>query len=778
MLITRGIKEEEKTMAEYFTPDSWEKLFNIKFTFLSGNKYNIKYCQNAICFDIETSSGFLDEKKNIVRPYIAKKYDKLISYREAVEKYTPVSIMYIWMISIEDIATDKIYKFIGRTWEEYEKFMNVLSLEIRRQAMCGHKSRNRVKEFKAAQKSKMSVQAKNYVHNLSFETQFLYNVYKHKFKGVFARNTHKPMKFYVNINKVHLEFRCTYFLTQKSLKNWCKDEKLPVQKADPINYEMIRTPITELDPETLHYAIADTVSMVYGIRKFREKYGSLELIPLTQTGEVRLDLYENVCQKDPEWCMRMTEITQAYTFDFYQKLRKLFQGGWTHANACKVSKIYNDIVCFDFSSSYPAVMTQEMFPVSPFKKCDSSEFDILSSQDLYHPVYRWFAKIKVTDCKSKLHNTYWSYSKVEDVKNPLLDNGRIRYMKEGYIYVTDFDWDTFRKAYKFDYEIIELYKSKAGYLSKTLLLRILDYYAGKTELKGIDEEYSQYMSLKQKNNGIYGCMVMMLLMDEVSFDPDSDDGWNIKHYEDLGAAYFYDTLSKVKEKHQFGCYQLGCWVTSIARHRLWHFIVHFDKDNKIVYCDTDSIKGLFTQADIDYVNKYNDNFIKSRCQEVADYYCFDASLFRPKTIKGKEKPLGYMDRELDCSLVTLGAKRYAAMHDGKIETTIAGLPKQAGPKMIKKLEDFTNKTIWGAYYSHKQTAYYLNDQPECTWIDCHGQKYISHDRYGIALKPTTFDLSMTEEFSTFVSTLQGKQINTQLNSHFNNDPFAFNRKHP
>lgn len=760
---------------EYITQDNWDQLFNIKFTFLSGNKYNIKYCQNAICFDIETSSGFLDKEKNIVRPYIAKKYDKLVSYREAVEKYEPVSLMYIWMIAIEDIANDKIYKFIGRTWEAYTKFMTVLTLEIRRQAVCGFASRDRVKEYKTAQKSKTSVQAKCYVHNLSFEMQFLYNVFKHIFKGVFARNTHKPMKFYINMNKLHLEFRCTYFLTQKSLKNWCKDDKLPVQKADPINYEMIRTPLTKLSPATINYALADVVSMVYGIRKYRDKYGSLELIPLTQTGEVRADLYMNVCAKDPYWCQQMTEITQGYKFDFYLKLRKLFQGGWTHANACKVGKVYDNIVCFDFSSSYPATMTQELYPVEPFETCNASEFTSLESQDLYHPTYRWFAKIKLKNVKSKLHNSYWSYSKVEDCITPVLDNGRIAMMKEGTLYVTDFDWDTFKQAYRYDpdIEVLELYKSKAGYLSEALILRILDYYAGKTQLKGDEEQYSKYMSLKQMNNGIYGCFVMMLLMDEIEFNPDSKDGWDVKHYEDLGPAHFYETLSKIKAKHQFGCYQLGCWVTSIARHRLWHFIIHFDKDNKIIYCDTDSIKGLFDQNDIDYINNYNENFIRSRCKEVADHYGFDENLFRPKTLKKKEKPLGYMDREEDCSLITLGAKRYAALHGDKIETTIAGLPKKSGPKMIKKLTDFTNNTVWGAYYSKKSVAYYLNDQPECTWIDCQGQRYVSKDKYGIALKPTTFDLSMTDEFVTFVTTLQGKKINTQLNGHFNNDPYAF-----
>ena len=730
----------------------YESLYDIHFKFIESGKYHVMYCQNIITFDIETSSGFLT-KDGKVREYNLRKYDRNINYRNLCDNSKPISLMYIWQFAIEDLVTEEIYTFYGRTWDEYEEFVNALTMEIRRQAIFGFNSYNRMNENFIASRNKKSVQAKCYIHNMSFEMQFLRNVWEKDFKKVFARNTHRPMRFHINVNKVHFEHRCTYFLTQKSLSDWCKDEKLPVQKHKPINYAILRTPLTPLSDEEISYSLADVVSMVWGLRKYREKYGTLEKIPLTQTGEVRLDVIEKVCKQNPEWANLMVSISSTYTPEQYKKLVKLFQGGWTHANATKVGNIYN-CVCFDFASSYPATLTQCTYPVSEFETVPNEEFWELEKQDIYHPQYHWFAHIRVKGLCSKLQNSYWSLSKTYNAKHSMVDNGRLKMLGEGDIWLSDLDWDTFKRVYNMQgIEILEVQKAKAGYLCKELILAVLDYYGGKTKLKGTGQD-SLYMSKKQMANGIYGCFVTKVAMDQVEFK--KNEGWNVTHFEDLGDEYFYDIISRLNPEKQFGCYQLGIWCTSWARHRLWDFIEHFDK--KIVYCDTDSIKGTFDQNDIDWVNNYNEN-IRRTYEKVAQYYGFDKELYEPKTIKGISKPLGFMEREHDCRLKTLGAKRYVAEWDEKgkhcTETTIAGLPKKAGAKKVKRCEDLTNHTTWEAYLSGKQTAHYNDKQPPATWVGRDGQPFYSEDKYGITLAPATFDLSMAPEFEAFLEVLNG-----------------------
>ena len=404
-----------------------------------------------------------------------------------------------------------------------------------------------------------------------------------------------------------------------------------------------------------------------------------------------------------------------YDLDFFHKLCKLFQGGWTHANADYVGRTYDNVRAFDFASSYPAVMTTRKYPVSMFEICDVDEFDDLASQDIHTADYRWFAKLKISTknglVMSKLRNTYWSLSKCEEIEGvPVVDNGRIQACQSMTIYLTDIDWDTFQQAYYFDdVECLELYKSEAGYLSTSLIKLILDYFGYKTSLKGTDNE-----SLYVESTA---------------------------------------TINSLKPEKVFGSFQLGCWVTSWARHGLWDFILHFDE--KIIYCDTDSQKGLFTDEDIEWINSYNDD-IASLEARVATELGIDDSLYTPLTSEGKMKRLGIMEREADAvHFKTLGAKRYVyETEDGKMHCTIAGLPKSAGVNKISKCEDFTNETIWNTKESEKNTACYNDNQPTVEWTDEFGNTYTTTEKYGLAIVPTTFDLSISEEFYKFLLTLK------------------------
>lgn len=747
----------------------WNEVYDIEFRFSTG-LHDSKNCNTLISFDIETSNGwrqpdgtvigFDHDKYNIQYDEDGNVIAGDLNYHNTIDNGEPVSCLYIWQMAIEN--GDDIKVFMGRTWPELQLFMNKLTAEVRRQSVYGQPSIDRVGENIYSYKLKQNVNMKIYVHNLGFEFQHLQNIEKFRkefakqYKGksrVFARNSRKPMKAMMMLNKVQVEYRDSLVLVQKSLDAWCKDENLPVKKLkEPKDYYLeMRTPETDLTDEEIKYSENDVVSMIWGLKKYRDKYSNLSQIPLTQTGEVRRKCREKVSRENKIWAKHCHEVTTSYTPEEFKRLVYLFSGGWTHANKMYVGDTVKDVKCFDFASSYPAVMCSRSFPIGQFQTCDVAEFDMLEGQDLNHCDYRWYMKIELHNVVSKLDNTYWSLSKVavdEDhpISGQIVDNGRIYSCTHMIAYMTDLDWDTFKQCYYYETPIVkELYKSEAGYLPTEMVDTILDYFQYKTSLKGLADSESLYNESKQFINSVYGVAVTKIISNIVEYN---DNGWESKEPTD---SEFYEMIGQTKEEDSFTEYQIGIWVTAWARHNLFDFIIKLDE--RVVYCDTDSIKGVFTDEDIQFVEDYNKK-IADLENIVANKLGIDPAKYTATTSKGKIKRLGVMEREDDCAeFKTLGAKRYVDLVNGEIECTIAGLPKRAAKAKIKSVDEFHDGIVWKTNESEKLIARYEDDQKPCTWIDRNGVPYESDAKYGICLQPTTFDLSIGNEFKHFLTLL-------------------------
>ena len=87
-------------------------------SFLVGRFKNKKYDNNIYTFDIETTS-YLKYHGKI---YDAKSYEKFTDKEKQDLEYH--SIMYIWMLSINEIV------YYGRTWEELREFLNTINNNI------------------------------------------------------------------------------------------------------------------------------------------------------------------------------------------------------------------------------------------------------------------------------------------------------------------------------------------------------------------------------------------------------------------------------------------------------------------------------------------------------------------------------------------------------------------------------------------------------------------------------------------------------------------------
>lgn len=735
----------------------WEvRKWRFNFSDKTKGKKKLRDCENILCFDIETSNGYI--KNNVVEGW---DYNKARTEEAPgifyFDNTTPVSLMYVWQCAVEH--DDTIDVVMGRTWEDFKQFLLELTETITLRAYKWDSATlqepMRSNILKQCHK-KGYIGLHMYIHNLGFEFQHLRNVFEEAFSrsehSVFARSTRKPMKVSIGYNYCNLTFHDTLCLTQKSLDNWCKDSNLPVQKlTGTFDYNLIRTPETELTQTEISYCVNDVVSMVYGIKQYRDKYVYLSNIPMTQTGEVRRKCMDKIAKTDTNWSNLCRDVTQNMTFDEYTRLVQCFLGGWTHANAFYTGKKLLNLRCFDFRSSYPGVMVSRKFPVSSFKPCSDYDIEQYEKKDINDRDYMYYVLVEFKNVISNKFNTFWSTSKCVEIDNVVADNGRIKECDYLKCYMTDLDFDVFRKVYDFEEcNILEAYSAKADYLPTSFINVILDYYGNKTSLKDTGRD-SEYNEAKQFINSLYGVCVTKIITDNVTFH----DGWE----KTMATGFDYEeTIEKMTKKEMFYTYQLGVWVTAWARHNLWDAIQHLDF--KTVYCDTDSIKGMFTDEDLKWFDNYNKG-VWDQCMKCATIRHINPDLYRPKTPKGKLKEIGWFDREHDClEFKTLGAKRYVCLvYDEKkqcnvIETTIAGLPKRSGVKLITSVDDFTEDNRWDWEESEKLNSCYNENQPELTWTDHNGDTYVSKDRYGLNLMPTTFELGVAGEYRLLYNMLQ------------------------
>lgn len=758
-------------------PDDIDAIFDIHFEFHDG-KFHTKILQNTIAFDIEGNNGFKLPSSDEVIPFDQEKYDRGILkthnvpveqidkddedvvYMRLLDSCTPVGCKYMWQCCVED-GKGGLFKYIGRTWDEYREFQLKLTQEIKRQAIFGHASIDRDLENIRANKSRPNVVTSWFVHNLSYEIQALRNIYNQDFVGrkhggVFARAPRKAMKASMRINDINVTYKDTYCYSVKSLKNWAKDcPGCPIEKLDDFDYLTIKTPLDKLDAQEIEYGLHDVAILCYCMAYERELYGGIENLTITQTGKVRKAAKKGIIDKDPYWAYCCGTMTKHKTPEEYAKMVQLYQGGYVHGCAIHTGEV-GEWNCWDFNSSYPSALCNGYYvnEVTGYEPCDVKEFDDLAAQDVERPKYRWWARIRLHNVRAALSHSYWSASKCIESENVLEDNGRVRRCDMMEIMLLDLDYFTFRQAYLWDnMEVLELQKGSAKPLNKETIELVLDFYGKKTSLKGTDK-VSEYEESKQLVNSTYGAYVYKAISSQVYFDGE----WQVRDIDEGGDQMYYELISQLPDE-SFGFFELGMTCSAIARKRLWDFILRYN--DKVWYVDTDSIKccGL-TDEEKAYIDEYNE-WIAELENQIAHDLGIDPNKFCPETSKGTRKRLGIMDREPDCFGKFLGAKRYVCKvwdeekQEYKMKCTIAGLPKKAGAEKIHDFDDFTNNTLWTTAESQKVCCYYNDDQPHTVWTGRDGQKYECDDKYGICLKPVTFDLKMSDNFVSFLCLLFG-----------------------
>lgn len=653
-----------------------------------------KFDNNIYSFDIETTS-YIKYKGEI---YQADKYQELSKKEQ--EQCVYGSTMYIWQFSINDEV------YYGRTWQELHQFLKKLDEVIPYRKIV-------------------------FVHNLSFEFQFLKGNFK--FKDVMARKSHKVMKCF--LEDYQIEFRCSYFMSNVALKKLPDIYNLPVEKmVGDLDYKKLRTSATELTKEELKYCENDCLVVYYYIKYELSLYETVDKLPLTSTGHVRREL-KYIIRKNYYY---KRKVGKAVNTDphVYNLLIQAFMGGYTHSNWVYTDEIIKDVDSWDFTSSYPYCLTTHKFPSTKFKRC------YIKRLEEFNKNFAYLLVVRFTNIKSNYYNNIISQSKCRNIRGGKYDNGRVMSADTLEMTLTDIDFKLILKAYSCKYEILECYYSVYDYLPKLFINFVLDKYVLKAQYKGVAGKEIEYNRQKSLFNSLYGMAVTNNIRDEVTYD-------NITGWQETPITN-EEIIKKLEEEEKAGflSFAYGCWCTATAR---WNLLTNLMKlDPYVVYSDTDSLK-LRSGYNKEIIDEYN-NKVKERIKYVSKVLNIPYERFAPKDIKGKERMLGVFDDDGHYQeFITQGAKKYAVKQNDELHITVSGVPKSGVTALKGDLNNFRNDLLFSFKDTGKNLLIYNDEQEEAEIKDYQNNIIKVHDVSGCCIIPTSYILGKSQEYEALLS---------------------------
>lgn len=674
-------------------------------------KDGIEYINIECAFDIETTNTKTDTQE-------------------------PIAFMYAWCLGLRN----ENFMYYGRTWEEFLELCRDLKehfqLNEDRRLVC-------------------------YVHNLAFEFQFMRKYFN--WTHIFAPETRQPL---IALNDFGIEFRDSYRLSGSDLNTVANNlafhdiEKL---KGD-LDYTLVRHHNTELTAKEWGYIKHDVLILLYYINEQFAYYNyNITRVPYTNTGRVRKYVRDMCYKVQPDDLNIFGKPIRSYnkynkykktmdilqlTSESYQQCRNAFMGGYVHASSKKAGQTLENVTSIDITSSYPAVMVSEKFPMSKPFKVDVTDPDFNFRDYFNNPDLNLVFTIKIVNPMNNPDYDYENYiseSNCEKVVNPITHNGRIFCADELILTITDVDFDVIEKTYNWDYiQFADMYYFYKDYLPKPIIKSIMKLYEDKTQLKGIKGKELEYYLNKSMLNAVYGMTVTDIVKDDVVYDENLDD-WELEE------ANINEKINRYNhDKNRFLYYPWGLFISAYARRNLWEAIISVGED--YVYSDTDSIKLENIENHYDFIYRYN-SMITEKVQAMCEYYDLDYQRLAPENINGEIKPIGIWEVDGTYSkFKTLGAKRYLVEHkDSKeLEITLSGLNKKDGVKYLKQefgtnenvFENFDNFLYVPDEYSGKLVHYYIEKEQLANITDYQGNTVAVKAPSGLHLDSTHFTLSL------------------------------------
>ena len=611
------------------------------------------------------------------------------------------AFMYIWQVCIEGNVV------FGRRWEELQEFMERV-----------------VNAYKLSEDERVVV----YVHNLSFEFQFIQDYFK--FVDVFAMASRSIL----TAKTSHLEFRCSYKLSNMSLAKFIENtpNTLHYKGVDDLDYATVRTPDTPLTKVEYGYCFNDVKGLYECVMELL-KEDNIATIPLTSTGYVRRDCRKAMNKNKDN---RKMFLRSRLTLLQYKLLRECFRGGNTASDRYLTNLILKIVGSYDLSSSYPFQMIAREYPLGKWNYGVIPDLKTLEEYNSkYCTIARYtFKNIRLRDEKPIPYIPQSKCLALGD--NREIYNGRILHADFLTISMTNIDFDIVREQYEYDeLAVEEFHYSRKGLLPKELRDTIMYYFEKKSELKGDEEHYYEYMKSKNKLNSIYGMTVTNILNTEIEYN---DGEYTEKK---MTEEEMQEALDKYYKNHRsFLNYSWGVFVTAYPRRELEDGLNIAGLDT--IYCDTDSVKFIGNH-DREF-EEYNERLNKE---------CEEKGIRNYTEVNGKRYYMGIFDKEKGYDeFITLGAKKYAFLQNGKLGITVSGLSKKKGAEELEKkggLRRFQRNEVF--YNSGRTIAQY--NSAEVHDITVNGCTFSTASN--LAIVDTTYTLGITDTMLDIIVRLQG-----------------------
>ena len=705
--------------------------------FYSAGKFR-KYANIVATFDIETTSFYQNDEGETISNL------KDIKDKERPE-WHKCATMCAWTFGIDGVSC------IGRTWDQFVELMGELK-----------------KAFDLSTESRLIV----WVQNLSYEFQWIRHLFD--WENIFSLAERQPI---YALTAQGIEFRCSYLLSGYSLKSMGEmltDHKIQKRVGD-WDYKLMRHTKTPLTAKERGYLLNDgRVVMAYIQEYMNRGDGKITSIPLTKTGAVRRVCRDNCYFPSKSHhnggtkYRRYRQMILALTIgspDEYKQAVRAFQGGFTHANPFRVRETIEDVTSMDFTSSYPAVLLSEKFPMSR-----AMEVKPKTKEDLkkYLDDYLSIFDITFIGLEPKiLSENPISLSKCWDLEKEETANGRIVRAKKLSTTLTNIDLSYMKFFYSWKKVVFRNMRVfYQAYLPRDLLLSILEFYEKKTTLKGVKGKEEIYAQYKEYLNSIYGMMVTAITRDDITY---KNGEWshtfpNIK-----------EAITKYNEsRNRFLFYYWGLFCTAYARRNLFTGIYEctgkgaVGKDGSLdltlddyCYSDTDSVKIRNFDRHQVYFDKYNERVMR-KMRAMCKVRDINPEMLSPKTIDGVKKPLGVWDFDGHYKrFKTLGAKRYMVEYDdGEHNITVSGVNKKIAVPYLEDLAKKEKKDIFDIFddeltipaeYTGKNIHTYIDEESFGVLKDYTGKVAKFADSSSIHLEETSYSLSMTDLFLDYIS---------------------------
>lgn len=479
-----------------------------------------------------------------------------------------------------------------------------------------------------------------YFHNLKFDGSFIIDwLLKHGFEYVTDKKDRKDKSFNALITDTGVFYQITVWfhiqghhtnkvIFQDSLKilNFSVDAiakgfNLPIRKLT-IDYTAKREIGHELTPEEIDY-IRNDVEII-----------SRALDIMFQQGLNKMTIASDALHYYKTTCPRFKYYFPALKPEIDDEIRLSYKGGFTYCSPVHAGEIVGEGMVFDVNSLYPSRMKYELMPYG--------EPVMFQGKYKYDPIYPLYMQritcsfkvkpkklptIQLKHCMSFMPNEY-----IEDSKGELVTMS-----------LTNPDLDLF-----FEHYDVEDLTFDGGFKFKGMRGLFNDYIDHWTEekIKAKKENNApQYLISKLLLNSLYGKFgarlvgrkkIPILIGDDV-------------HY-----------ITGERETKSGVYLPIASWVTSYARkytietgQKIRNFTLKEFGYDAVCYFDTDSVHINFDKTKIDLLK----NIINIDDYELGAWK-HESSFKRAKFLRQK----CYIEED----------------YDGKINVTIAGLPKRLG----------------------------------------------------------------------------------------------------